>query len=154
MYGGGGGGGYPPGGGPPGYPPGGGPPGYPPGGGYPQQGNPYGQQPQQGYGQPQYAQPPSPFAPPQQGFGMVSHAPFGIDPMTGLPFSDKEKMTAGLLQLFLVGAGRIYLGHMGIGIAQIVVTIFTCGIGALWPFIDGIMMLSGSVRDVQGRPLR
>jgi hypothetical protein len=30
----------------------------------------------------------------------------------------------------------------------------TCGIGALWPFIDGIMMLSGSVRDAQGRPLR
>jgi hypothetical protein len=137
MYGG---GGYPPGGG--------GPPGYPP------QQNPYGA-PQ---APPGYAPgaPPSPFGmpPPAQSFGMVQGAPYGVDPVTGLPFSDKDKMTAGLLQLFLIGAGRIYIGHTGIGIAQIAVSIFTCGIGALWPFIDGIMMLSGSVRDAQGRPLR
>ena len=153
MYGGG--GGYPPGGGPPGYPPGGAPPGYPPGAppGYPQaQPNPYGApQPPPGYapGVPQ-----SPFGAPVQSFGMAPHAPFGVDPMTGLPFSDKDKMTAGLLQFFLVGAGRIYIGHTGIGIAQILVTIFTCGVGVFWPLIDGIMMLTGSVRDAQGRPLR
>jgi hypothetical protein len=97
---------------------------------------------------------PSPFGAPAQGFGMVPHAPYGVDPMTGLPFSDKDKMTAGLLQIFVVGAGRIYLGHTGLGVAQIIVTILTCGMGALWPLIDGIMILSGSVRDVHGRPLR
>lgn len=150
MYGGGG-GGFPPGGGPPGYPPGGAPPGYPPG--YPQA------QPQNPYGAPQA--PPGyapgmqqPYGMPAPGFGMVPAAPFGVDPMTGLPFSDKDKVTAGLLQLFLIGAGRLYLGHIGLGIAQIAVSILTCGIGALWPMIDGIMMLSGNVRDVQGRPLR
>jgi hypothetical protein len=146
MYGG---GGYPPGGGPPGYPPGGGgPPGYPP----QPQGNPYGAPQAPPMYAPQAA--PSPFGAPAQGFGMVPHAPYGVDPMTGLPFSDKDKMTAGLLQIFVVGAGRIYLGHTGLGVAQILVTILTCGMGALWPLIDGIMILSGSVRDVHGRPLR
>jgi TM2 domain-containing membrane protein YozV len=84
---------------------------------------------------------------------MVPAAPFGVDPMTGLPFSDKDKTTAGLLQLFLPGVGRMYIGHIGLGIAQIIVSVFTC-IGALWPFIDGIMILTGNVRDAQGRPLR
>jgi TM2 domain-containing membrane protein YozV len=85
---------------------------------------------------------------------MVSAAPFGIDPVTGLPYSDKDKLTAGLLQLFLVGAGRIYIGYMGLGIAQIVVTFLTCGFGVIWPLIDGIMILTGKVNDAQGRPLR
>jgi hypothetical protein len=34
------------------------------------------------------------------------------------------------------------------------VTILTCGIGALWPFIDGIVILAGDPKDPQGRPLR
>jgi TM2 domain-containing membrane protein YozV len=88
---------------------------------------------------------------------MVSaDAPYGIEPTTGRPYSDKQKLVAGLLQLFLgwVGAGRFYTGHTGLAIAQIAVTWLTCGAGGLWPFIDGIMMLTGSVTDVQGRPLR
>lgn len=152
MYGG---GGFPPGGGgPPGYPPGS-PPGYPPGyqpGAMPGQ-NPYGA-PQ---APPMYAPgvAPTPFgAPAVQSFGMVPHAPYGIDPMTGLPFSDKEKNTAALLNLLLVGAGRIYLGHTGVGVAQILVTIFTCGIGVVWPIIDTVMIMQGQVRDAMGRPLR
>lgn len=83
-------------------------------------------------------------------------SPYGIDPVTGLPFSDKTKMVAGLLQIFLAGfgAGRFYTGHTGIAIAQILVTWFTCGVGAIWPIIDGIMMLTGKVPDSDGRPLR
>lgn len=40
--------------------------------------------------------------------------------------------------------------------AQIFVTIFTCGIGSLWGLIEGIMILanSGITTDAQGRPLR
>lgn len=157
MYGG---GGFPPGNGGGGFPPG--PPGYPPGGGYPPGYPPAGQpmQPQGGFGAPppMYAPgvAPQPFGQPQGAYGMVPHAPYGMDPMTGLPFSDKEKLTAGLLQLLLgaFGAGRFYTGHTGMAIAQLLVTWCTCGIGAIWPFIDGIMMLSGQVRDPQGRPLR
>ena len=39
------------------------------------------------------------------------------------------------------------------GILQIVVTIFTCGIGSLWGVIDGILILCGKVDDPDGLPL-
>jgi TM2 domain-containing membrane protein YozV len=85
-----------------------------------------------------------------------ANAPFGIDPATGMPFSDKQKMMAGLLQIFLggFGAGRFYTGHYGLAIAQLAVTWVTCGVGVIWPIIDGVMMLTGKVTDAQGRPLR
>ena len=123
-----------------GYPP---PPNAPPPGGY---GAP---PPPGGYG------PPPGFPPPGPGM-MQPGAPYGVDPMTGMPLSDKSKMTAGLLQLFVGGfaIGRFYLGYTGIAIAQIAVTWLTCGIGGLWPLIDGIMILMGKVPDAQGRPLR
>lgn len=75
--------------------------------------------------------------------------------MTGIPFSDKSKIVAGLLQVFLpFGIGRMYMGHVGLGVAQLVVTLVTCGIGALWPFIDGIIILVSGANDDKGRPLR
>ncbi|WP_410876755.1 NINE protein [Nocardia sp. A7] len=144
---------------------------------YGQPSDPYAQQPQQpGYGQPQYGapqpqygQPSDPYAQqPQPGYGAAPYgampqgfnpndpeAPYGRD-MYGVPFSDKQKLMAGLLQIFLgsFGVGRFYLGYTGLGIAQIAVTWLTCGIGAIWPLIDGIMMLTGKVPDAQGRPLR
>ena len=143
---------------------------------YGQPSDPYAQQPQPGYGQPQYGapqpqygQPADPYAQqPQPGYGAAPYgampqgynpndpeAPYGRD-MYGVPFSDKQKLMAGLLQIFLgsFGVGRFYLGYTGLGIAQIAVTWLTCGLGAIWPLIDGIMMLTGKVPDAQGRPLR
>jgi hypothetical protein len=92
-------------------------------------------------------------APPGGYPGANPDAPYGIDPVSGMPFSDKQKMVAGLLQIFVgwAGAGRFYTGHTGIAIAQLLVGWATCGI---WPFIDGILMLTGKVTDAQGRPLR
>lgn len=131
------------------------PPNAPPPGGY---GAP---PPPGGYGPPPggYGPPPGGMMPgmgPQMGGPMQPHAPYGVDPVTGMPFSDKSKMVAGLLQIFVgsFGVGRFYTGHTGIGIAQIAATWLTCGLGALWPLIDGIMMLMGKVTDAQGRPLR
>ena len=71
-------------------------------------------------------------------------------------YSQKSKMAAGLLQIFLgaFGAGRFYTGHTGIAIGQIHATWLTCGIGWLCPFIDGIIMLSGKVTASDGRQLR
>lgn len=118
-------------------------------GGYPQQQPPQGYgQPPQGYGQPGYSGP----APAMQD----PNAPYGYDPKTGLPYSDKQKMIAGLLQLLLGGfaVGRFYTGHTGLAIAQIAVVWLTCGFGAIWPLIDGIMLLTGDATDAQGRPLR
>ncbi len=141
-----------------GYPPN---PPPPPGGGYPPPpggGSPYGYGPPPapgGYGPPPGGMPGG--MPGMPGMAMASpNAPYGIEPMTGLPYSDKQKMVAGLLQIFLgsFGAGRFYTGHMGIAIAQIAVSWLTCGVGTLWPIIDGIMMLTGKVTDAQGRPLR
>lgn len=68
----------------------------------------------------------------------------------------KSKMTAGLLGIFLGGFGvhRFYLGYTGIGIAQVVVTLITFGIGALWGFVEGILILTGTIdKDAEGRPL-
>ena len=64
-------------------------------------------------------------------------------------------MVAGLLQIFLgsFGVGRFYLAP-GMAVAQIAVTWLTCGIGGIWPLIDGIMMLMDKVPDSEGRKLR
>ena len=85
--------------------------------------------------------------------------PYGRHPMTGEPFSEKSKVVAGLLQLLgllgLVGIGRIYLGYTGLGVAQLVVGLITCGIGAvIWGIIDAVLILTDKVRDPEGRPLR
>ncbi len=69
----------------------------------------------------------------------------------------KSKIAAGLLGIFLGGFGvhRFYLGYIGLGIAQIVVTLITCGIGSLWGFIEGILILTGNMnQDAEGRPLK
>ncbi|MGV0812690.1 NINE protein [Mycolicibacterium boenickei] len=86
-------------------------------------------------------------------------APYGRHPITGEPFSDKSKVVAGLLQLLglfgLVGIGRIYLGQTGFGVAQLIVGLVTCGIGAvIWGVIDAVLILTDKVRDPFGRPLR
>jgi hypothetical protein len=85
--------------------------------------------------------------------GYDLQAPYGRDPATGRPYSDRMKVIAGLLQLFLpFGIGRFYTGHTGIAIAQLVLVFF--GVGVIWSFIDGIVILAGHPTDPQGRPLR
>jgi TM2 domain-containing membrane protein YozV len=80
-------------------------------------------------------------------------APYGRDPVTGRPYSDRLKVIAALLQLFLpFGTGRFYTGHTGIAIAQLLLVFV--GIGMVWSFIDGIVMLAGDPTDPDGRPLR
>ncbi|ATL71747.1 hypothetical protein CRH09_13255 [Nocardia terpenica] len=86
---------------------------------------------------------------------MDPQAPYGRN-VYGEPYSDKSKLAAGLLQIFLgfFGVGRFYLGYTGLGVAQLVVSILTCGVGHIWGLIDGIMILAGKVRDPDGRPLQ
>ena len=108
---------------------------------------PYGQQqaPQQPYGQQQYQAPQQPYGQPQY------QAPIGYD--------QKSKIVAGLLGIFLgsLGIHNFYLGFTSRAIIQIVVTIITCGIGSLWGFIEGIMLICGSYNnnlDANGIPLK
>jgi TM2 domain-containing membrane protein YozV len=132
---------------------------------------PYGVQPYQ----PQpYAPPPAWGAPP--GYAAPgAHAmyadpgaPYGRDPLTGMPLSDKSKVAAGLLQLFFgtLGVGRFYTGHIGIAVAQLVVTIvgwFTTILGVgfvliagvgIWALVDAIVLLAGRSTDARGLVLR
>jgi TM2 domain-containing membrane protein YozV len=79
-------------------------------------------------------------------------APYGVDPQ-GRPYSDKSKIVAGVLQLFLgtFGVGRFYIGNVGLGLAQL----FTCGGFGIWALIDGIILLtSNNTTDGNGRVLR
>ncbi|WP_338698843.1 TM2 domain-containing protein [Streptomyces sp. Q6] len=88
--------------------------------------------------------------------GATPEAPFGHDPQ-GRPYSDKQKLVAGLLGIFLgsFGVGRFYVGDTKTGVWQLVVSVLTCGIGGIWGFIDGILFLTSNDRtDAQGRPLR
>ena len=70
----------------------------------------------------------------------------------------KSKLVAGLLGILVGGLGvhRFYLGYIGLGIAQIAVTLLTCGVGHLWGLIEGILILVGSgiTTDAEGRPLK
>jgi TM2 domain-containing membrane protein YozV len=54
---------------------------------------------------------------------------------------DNKKVTAGVCALLLGGLGihKFILGYKNEGIIQIVITIFTCGIGGIIPFIEGII---------------
>ena len=76
--------------------------------------------------------------------------------INGRPLSDKSKVVAALLQIFLggFGVGRFYLGYTGSVCLQIVVTMFTFGLAGCRAFIDGILILIGQVADAQGRTLR
>ena len=101
--------------------------------GPPQPGQPYGQQP--GYG--------------------VPGPPYGYWAYNG----QKSQLVAGLLGVLLGGLGihRFYLGYVGVGIAQLVVTFATFGLGWVWGFIEGIMILAGARMfrtDARGVPLK
>ncbi len=109
--------------------------------------------PQSGYPPPPYGQ----YAAPA-GYHDPA-APYGRHPVSGLPLSDKSKTVAGLLQLLglfgIAGIGRIYLGETGLGIAQLLVGLVTCGLGAvIWGCIDALLILTDKVTDPYGRPLR
>lgn len=127
-------------------PPQGGHPGAypPPPGAYPSQGSHPGAYPPPGY--------PGAYPPPPGYFTGDPNAPYGYDPY-GRPLSDKSKIVAGVLQFVLggFGAGRFYLGNVGLGLAQL----FTCGGLGIWALIDGIILLTGNDNtDAQGRILR
>ncbi|MCQ2000587.1 TM2 domain-containing protein [Arthrobacter zhaoxinii] len=118
-------------------------PGYPnqPGEGYPNQAQGY---PVQGY--PNQA----------QGYG---HAQFGHAPQGSGYRPQKSRVAAGLLGVFLGGFGvhRFYLGNNNLGIAQIIVTVVTSGLGGAWGFVEGLMILCNAKAfraDAHGVPLK
>ncbi len=102
-------------------------------------------------------------------------APADFDPQTGEPLSDRNSLTAGLLQIFLgaVGAGRLYTGHVALALIQMAtglgLVLFTLCVGVgfdeasvmsmlwvavAWPVVDGIVFLGWGGRDSNGHKLR
>lgn len=72
----------------------------------------------------------------------------------------KSKLAAGLLGIFLgyFGVHNFYLGYTGKAVAQLLISILSCGtlsiVSAIWGLIEGIMILSGSITtDGEGKPL-
>ena len=71
----------------------------------------------------------------------------GTSNQDNMNYSSKSRIACGLLQLFFggLGIGRFYSGHIGIGVAQLLLNVFTCGtVGSIWGFIDGIIILTNS----------
>jgi TM2 domain-containing membrane protein YozV len=81
--------------------------------------------------------------------------------------SDKSKLTAGLLSIFLgiFGVGNFYRGHIGKGVAQLLITLLAgwfFGLGifitSIWGLIEGIVIISSKPgsrdhQDGDGREL-
>jgi TM2 domain-containing membrane protein YozV len=72
--------------------------------------------------------------------------------MTEIANAPKSKLVAGLLGIFLgsIGVHKFYLGDSKAGMIRIVVTVVTLGIGGIWGFIEGIMILVNGGKDVNG----
>jgi TM2 domain-containing membrane protein YozV len=82
----------------------------------------------------------------------------------GVPVANgaaKSKIAAGLLGIFLGGFGvhNFYLGNTGKAVAQLLMSVLSCGIlyivSHIWGLIEGIMILTGSINtDAKGIPLK
>ena len=75
--------------------------------------------------------------------------------------SPKSKIAAGLLGIFLgsFGVHNFYLGYTGKAIAQLLITLLSCGVlsfaSGVWGLIEGILILTGSITvDGNGNELR
>lgn len=73
----------------------------------------------------------------------------------------KSKLAAGLLGIFLgaLGVHNFYLGYTGKAVAQLLISILSCGtlsfVSAIWGLIEGILYLAGHyTTDANGVPLR
>ena len=86
-------------------------------------------------------------------------APVAPVPMAGA--DQKSKVLAGILAILIgtLGIHNFYLGYTGKAVAQLLITLLTCGYGSIitfvWGVIEGIMILTGSIAtDARGVPLK
>jgi hypothetical protein len=106
------------------------------------------------FGPPSTPMPPMPLSMPMP-MPMYAPPPVPYAPSMPLPYSPRSKTVAGVLQIVLpFGAGRFYTGQIGLGLLQLFVCMITFGFGAIWPIIDGIVLLANGGMDAEGRPLR
>ena len=73
----------------------------------------------------------------------------------------KSRIAAGILGILVgaLGIHNFYLGYIGRGLTQLLITLCTCGVGGvameIWALVEGIMLLCGNVKvDARGIPLK
>ena len=83
----------------------------------------------------------------------VNNVSFGVK-------GGKSKIAAGLLGIFLgaLGIHNFYLGYTGKAIAQLLISVLSCGmlspVSAIWGLVEGILILTGSInQDASGQLL-
>lgn len=76
-------------------------------------------------------------------------------------YSTKSKLAAGLFGIFFgaLGVHNFYLGYIGKAVAQLLISILSCGVFAgvssIWGLIEGIMILSSKdSKDASGKLLK
>jgi predicted ATP-dependent serine protease len=76
---------------------------------------------------------------------------------TNVNKKQKSKVVAGILGVLVgpFGVHRFYLGYIGIGVLQLILTFLSFGLASLWGFIEGILILCGVgiTEDADGVPL-
>lgn len=102
--------------------------------------------------QPSQSEPSSNYYPPQPPYPQNYPTP---------PYEQKSRVAAGILGILLgaFGVHNFYLGFTGKAVAQLLITVCTCGIGAtvsgIWGLVEGIMILTQRDGvDAKGIPLR
>ena len=113
---------------------------------------------QQPYQQQAYQQQPYQQQPYQQPYQQTGYQPPVYTPNVG--GEAKSKIAAGLLGIFLgcLGVHNFYLGFTGKAIAQLLISVLSCGalavVSAIWGLIEGILILVGNIStDARGIPL-
>jgi TM2 domain-containing membrane protein YozV len=100
---------------------------------------------------------------PPSGFPPIAPPPVTPPPVTPpfAPPAAKSRLAAGLFGVLLgaLGIHNFYLGFNGRGIAQLLITLLSCGwlapIAWVWGLIEGILIFTGSIAtDAKGAPLR
>lgn len=94
--------------------------------------------------------------------GAVACTQCGVALTQAIPMGEqKSKLTAGLLGIFLgsLGVHNFYLGFKGKAVAQLLISLLSCGtlavVSSVWGLIEGIMLLTGSIStDANGVPLK
>lgn len=94
-------------------------------------------------------------------FCPVCGAQVYAEPVYGPVYGTKSKIAAGLFGILLgaFGVHNFYLGYTGKAVAQLLITVLSCGIlsfvSAIWGLVEGIIILSSrEYCDAKGYLLR
>ena len=95
-----------------------------------------------------------------QGAAVCMSCGFAVNNKPIVASGAKSKMVAGLLGIFLgaFGVHNFYLGYKNKALAQVLITVLSCGAlgfaSGIWGLVEGIMILCGNINtDADGNAL-